>query len=168
MLGILLAICGTVALVSPAFTVGTTYAAVLILGIVLMVAGMATIITAFWAGKWSGMLLQLLVGILYLGGGAGHQGKAAAAALTVFIASMFIVVGALRGRGAGDPLPSLGLGMLNGMVTLIFGIVIYRDFPEASTWLIGVLVGVEMLFRGGLDHAFAGDSRIAGRTGVRL
>src|SRR4029453_16835078 len=66
LLGILLAVCGTAALIFPALTVLTSFAVVVILGVTLIIAGLATIIASFWAGKWSGMLVQLLVGILYL------------------------------------------------------------------------------------------------------
>src|SRR5438876_971947 len=66
LLGILLVLAGSAAIIFPALTILTTFAATLVLGIMLMVSGIATIITAFWAGKWSGLLLQLLVGILYV------------------------------------------------------------------------------------------------------
>ena len=63
MLGILLVACGTVAIViPPLFTVLTT----LVLGILLMVAGLGTIISSFWIGKWSGFFLHLLTGLVYL------------------------------------------------------------------------------------------------------
>src|SRR5258708_3624477 len=64
--GVLLIVCGTVAVIVPAITVTTTLVAMIVLGVSLMVGGIATIIASFWAGKWSGVLLQLLVGIFYL------------------------------------------------------------------------------------------------------
>src|SRR5262245_33546940 len=64
--GVLLVIGGTAAIVFPTITFSASVTATIILGAVMMVAGVATIIAAFWAGKWSGVLLQLLVGILYL------------------------------------------------------------------------------------------------------
>ncbi len=51
-------------------------------------------------------------------------------------------------RGAGAPLPVLGLVLLNGIVTFLLGVIIYRNFPESGIWVIGLLVGLEMLFHG--------------------
>ena len=150
-LGILLAVCGTAALVFPALTVLTSFAAVVVLGVTLMIAGLATIVTAFWAGKWSGMLVQLLIGILYLVTGFAMTDAPgpSTAVLTLFIASLFIVAGAFRTVAAlVVRFPHWGWTLLNGVVTLLMGVVIYRHFPEASLWVIGVLVGVDMVFQG--------------------
>src|SRR5262245_18920623 len=92
LLGILLAVCGTAALTLPTLAVLTSFAVVVILGVALMLSGVATIVTSFWAGKWSGTLLQLLVVILYLVAGfaiTDTPGQSAAM-LTLFIAAMFI------------------------------------------------------------------------------
>ena len=61
--GVLLTLCGAVGIVVPALA---ATAAMLVLGIVLMVGGVATMILSFWAGRWTGLLVQLLVGVLYL------------------------------------------------------------------------------------------------------
>jgi len=37
---------------------------------------------------------------------------------------------------------------LNGVITLLCGIIIYRHFPECSLWVVGILVGLEMFFNG--------------------
>ena len=66
LLGLVLVVCGTLAIIFPAVTEKTSILATVVLGVALMVAGVATIITSFWAGRWSGLLLQLLVGILYV------------------------------------------------------------------------------------------------------
>ena len=151
LLGILLAVSGAAALIFPALTVVTSFASVVILGITLMVAGMATIVASFWAGRWSGLLVQLLVGILYLVAGiaiAEAPGKSAAM-LTLFLASMFIVAGAFRAVAAlVVRYPHWGWSLLNGVITLLCGVVIYRHFPESALWVIGVLVGVDMILQG--------------------
>jgi uncharacterized membrane protein HdeD (DUF308 family) len=151
LLGILLVVCGTAALVFPTLTITTTFAAVVILGVALMVAGVATIVASFWAGKWSGLLVQLLVGILYLVAGfsiADSPGRSAAL-LTLFLASLFIVAGAFRAAAAlVVRFPHWGWTLLNGVVTLLCGFIIYRHFPEAALWVIGVLVGIDLLFQG--------------------
>jgi uncharacterized membrane protein HdeD (DUF308 family) len=151
LLGILLAVCGTAALVFPTMTVVTSFAAVVVLGVALMVAGLATIVAALWAGKWSGLLVQLLVGILYVvaGFGLADSPGRSAAILTLFLASLFIVAGTFRAVAAlMMRFPHWGWTLLNGLITLLCGVIIYRHFPDAALWVIGVLVGVDMLFQG--------------------
>ena len=92
--GVLLTVCGTVAIVLP--PLGHRAACMIVLGVVLMVGGIATIITVFWAGKVErGLLVQLLVGVLYLVVGFAICDLPVTSALimTMFIAALFIVVG---------------------------------------------------------------------------
>jgi uncharacterized membrane protein HdeD (DUF308 family) len=124
---------------------------VVLIGIVLMVAGMGTIITAFWAGRWSGLLVQLLIGILYFVAGisiAEHPGESTLF-ITKFLAAMFIIGGLFRVTASlVVRFPHWGWTLLNGVVTLMLGVVIFRHFPGAALWLIGTLVGVDLLFQG--------------------
>jgi len=148
LMGIFLMVCGTVAL---AFPIVTNVAAMMVLGVVLMVSGVVTIVTAFWTGKWSGLLLQLLVGILYLvvGMQIADTPVKAGVVMAVFIAGFFIVAGAFRAVAALVlRFPHWGGTLLNGIVTLLCGVVIYRHFPECALWVVGLLVGLEMLFNG--------------------
>jgi uncharacterized membrane protein HdeD (DUF308 family) len=149
--GLLLAVCGTAAIVFPLATAATSMIAVIALAVALMVAGMATIVTSVWVGKWSGMLVQMLVGILYLVVGfmvVEHPLKSLVA-LTLFVAALFIVVGIFRTVAALlIRFPNWGWALLNGLLTFLLGMVIYRHFPQAALWVAGLLVGVEMLFHG--------------------
>jgi uncharacterized membrane protein HdeD (DUF308 family) len=62
---------------------------------------------------------------------------------------LFIVMGIFRILGAAIiQFPQWGWSLLNGVVTLLAGMVIYRHFPESAIWVIGLLVGIEMLFCG--------------------
>src|SRR5262245_8287562 len=134
LLGILLVVTGTAAIIFPIFTVGATLTAMLVLGIILLVSGIATIVTAFWAGKWSGMLLQLLVGILYVVAGwvILETPVEAAATLTLLIAAFLIVGGAFRIVSSfAIRFPHWGWALLNGVITLLAGVIIYKRFPTS-------------------------------------
>jgi uncharacterized membrane protein HdeD (DUF308 family) len=151
LLGVLLTVFGTAAIVVPSVTVGTTFAVTIFLGVLLMVGGVASIVSAFWIGKWSGFLIQLLVGLLYLAGGfmMTENPLVSAVTVTVFIAVSFIVLGIFRSVGALSlRYPQWGWSLLNGVVTLLAGIIIYRQLPSDAFWVIGLLVGLEMLFNG--------------------
>jgi uncharacterized membrane protein HdeD (DUF308 family) len=148
LLGIFLVVCGTLAVVFP---IVTNIAVMVVLGIALIAAGIATIVTSFWAGKWSGLLLQLLVGILYVVVGLQITDAPVAAGLVtaIFLAGFFIVVGAFRTVAAlMIRFPHWGWALLNGAVTFVLGVAVYRHFPQCAFWVVGLLVGVEMLLNG--------------------
>ena len=150
-LGILMALGGTACLALPGLTVMTSISVVMLLGIILMVAGLGTIITAFWIGRWSGLLVQLLIGILYLVAGisiADHPLQSLFF-LTKFLAAMFIIGGIFRVTSAlVVRYAHWGWTLLNGVVTLMLGVIIIRHFNEAALWLIGTMVGVDLLLQG--------------------
>ena len=62
-LGIGLVLLGTIALSCTPFVSVVTVA---LFGIIMLVGGIAQVVSAFWAGKWSGFMLQILLGILYV------------------------------------------------------------------------------------------------------
>ena len=148
LLGVLLVLGGTVAIVYPLFS---SLGAVMVLGIVLIISGTFTIIGAFWAGRWSALFLQLLVGILYVMAGMAIRDAPleSVALLTMFIAAFFIVAGAFRIIvSLLERFPQWGWALLNGLVTLIAGVIIYDTFPTSALWVIGLLVGLELLLNG--------------------
>lgn len=151
LLGGLLVAGGTAALVFPAVMAATSVFATLVLGVVLMLSGLATIVGAFWTGRWSGFFVQLLVGLVYLAAGFVVTDRPGVTLLmmTLFISVTFIVLGAFRVVGAlVVRFPQWGWALLNGAVTLLAGIVIYRHLPGDALWVVGLLVGLEMLFNG--------------------
>ncbi len=151
LLGFLLVVLGAAAIVFPAFTVAATFGTMLVLGVMLMAAGVATILGAFWAGHWSGLLLQVLAGILYLVCGyliVDRPFKAVLAG-TLFLAALFIVLGLFRTVVALVlRFPQWGWSLLNGVITFLAGVVIYRHAPGDAFWVLGLLIGLEMLFHG--------------------
>ncbi len=147
-LGLLLVVCGTVAIVTPFIA---TEIAVDFLAAVLLVAGVATIVGAVWAGRWSGLLVQLLFGVLYIVAGFVITERPIMSTLivTIFLAVTFIVGGAFRMLAALlIRFPQWGWALLNGAVTALMGMIIFRHLPFDALWVVGLLVGVEMLLAG--------------------
>lgn len=147
-LGILLCVGGFVAITYPFFS---SVAAVLVLGAILIIGGVFTIVGAFWAGEWSSLVLQLLVGILYVMVGMAIRDAPAEsiAVLTLFTAAFFIVAGIFRiVVSLIERFPQWGWVFLNGVVTLIAGLIIYDTYPVSALWLIGLLLGLDLLFNG--------------------
>src|SRR5687767_12045590 len=147
-LGILLVIAGIVAMVYPFVS---SVVAVTVLGVSLLVSGVATIVTAFWAGKWSALLLQLLIGIFYAVTGFLIMDAPfeSTVVLTLVVATMCIVVGIMRSIAAIMlRFPQWGWSLLSGALTALIGIVIYKNLPQTALWVIGTLIGVQLLFDG--------------------
>ena len=147
-LGVLLILGGLVALVYPTVS---SIAAVIVLGMTLLVSGVATIVASFWAGRWSAMLLQLLVGVLYVVTGfiLMDSPVASTVSLTLFVAALFIVVGIVRTTAAlALRFPQWGWALLSGLLTTLVGVAIYKNLPETALWAIGTLIGIELIFDG--------------------
>ena len=110
-LGIFLLLCGATAVTFPVIT---SLAAISVLGAILIIGGIAMIVGSFWAGKWSGFLINLLVGILYVVGGiaVNESPLFTTVMMTFFLAMSFIVIGAFRGGGPSYPLSTVGLGLV--------------------------------------------------------
>src|ERR1700676_749853 len=107
LLGVALVVLGLAALGSAVFF---SEVAVVFFGLLLLAGGIAQVVSAFWTGQWSGFLVNLLVGLLYIVTGffiidAPLEG---AIALTLLLALRFFVVGFFRIVAAPPPPPPTG------------------------------------------------------------
>ena len=98
------------------------------------------------------MLLHMLIGVLYSIVGfmiietTPVQGLILVTkliAIFLIITGLFRIVAALALR-----FQDWGWVLLNGAVTLLLGLIINRQLPEAALWVIGLFVGIEMIFNG--------------------
>src|SRR5262245_29023484 len=147
-LGILLMVSGVVALSYPFVA---SVAVVMVLGASLLISGIATIVAAFWAGKWSALLLQLLLGIFYavMGFLIMDTPVSSTVSLTLVVAVLFIVMGITRSVAAlAIRFPQWGWALLSGALSTLLGIMIYKNLPEAALWAVGTLVGIQLIFDG--------------------
>jgi uncharacterized membrane protein HdeD (DUF308 family) len=97
------------------------------------------------------MLIHILIGVLYVI--VGYMIVDAPVInmvlITKFIAIFLIVSGAFRIIAAlVARFQDWGWALLNGAVTLLLGIIINRQLPEAALWVIGLFIGIELLFNG--------------------
>jgi uncharacterized membrane protein HdeD (DUF308 family) len=80
--------------------------------------------------------------------------------LTFVLCFYFFAIGVVRiaaglsSRG----LPGAGWVTLNGVLSLLIGLLILVDFPSSASWAIGLLVGIDFLFfgMGAVQAALAG------------
>jgi uncharacterized membrane protein HdeD (DUF308 family) len=147
-LGILLIVLG---IASIGFSVFVTEFSVIVFGLILIGAGITQIIQSFWARKWSGLLLALLLGILYIVTGAVCVAKpiVSALSLTLLIAAFCFVGGLFRMiSSAIMRFEQWGWVFFNGLVTFLLGLIIFADWPVSGLWVIGLFVGIDMLMLG--------------------
>jgi len=148
-LGILMIVLGMVAIGAP-FASGV--AVDLLVGWLLVISGVAHAIHAFKASGWRGGLVQFLCGLLYLGVGVMMivNPVSGLLALTLTVLAYFVVSGIFKIILAVrmEHLPQRGWVTVSGILSLILAIYIGSQFPASALWLVGMLVGIEMLFSG--------------------
>jgi uncharacterized membrane protein HdeD (DUF308 family) len=147
-LGIALVVLG---LVCIAAEVTATLVTVLTFGWLLILGAVVALIQAFRVRKWSGFSLYFLSALLR--GVTGYllirYPFTAEAALTLILASFFIVAGIFRMVGAGTlRFPRWAWAVLSGLIAVALGVTLLVLLPAVSLWFIGVAIGVEFIFDG--------------------
>jgi uncharacterized membrane protein HdeD (DUF308 family) len=148
LLGLVSVIVGFLA-ISSAFV--ATMASVMIFGILLLVAAITEVIHAVMVRNLKGFALHLLAAALY--GIAGlfmiEDPVRAATVLTLLLAASFLVGGVLRIIfSLVGQFSAWGWVLLNGVVDVILGILLLSGWPETSLWVIGLFVGIDLIFHG--------------------
>jgi uncharacterized membrane protein HdeD (DUF308 family) len=154
-LGILLIILGAICVVKA--QTATTFS-ILVLGWVLAISGVVWLVNSFYALRWHGFFLFLLNAIVrgVIGCLLIRHPDAGAAGVTLLLASLFIVSGLFRAVGAGViRFPRWGWTVFSGLVSLSFGVYLLAIWPVASAYLIGIVIGVDLIFDGGALVGFA-------------
>ena len=164
-LGVLSALLGTLALV---LVVSATIASVVMLGGFVAIVGAAEIVMGFRSRTWGRFFLWIIAGLLYLAAGiaAIAQPLMAAAIFTLFLGASFGATGLVRlwiafGLPSGQP---RALAFLSGAVTTLLGVVVVSGWPANSLFLLGMLLGVDLIFYGWSWIGFALFLRRFGRA----
>jgi uncharacterized membrane protein HdeD (DUF308 family) len=148
-LGILWVVLGIAAIALPPLA---SLAVTLTIGIVLAVGGIAQIIQAFGTHTWRGLVWHALGGLLALATGLliMYYPLAGMLTLTAFLGGYFLAEGIIRIIWAFQQraLANWGWTLTSGIVSLALGVLVFVAFPGASLWVIGVLVGVDLIFAG--------------------
>jgi uncharacterized membrane protein HdeD (DUF308 family) len=139
---------GTIAL---GYSVLFTFATVIFFGALLLVGGIFEIVGSFWTRLWSGFFLHLLSGVLSVVVGFFflRDPGGASLAMTLLLACFLIVAGSMKiVVSVTHRLASWGWVLLSGVIDVALGLMIWADWPLSGLWVIGLFVGISMLFRG--------------------
>lgn len=147
--GVVLIIAGVLAIFSP-LVAGLSIT--IMVGAMLAVSGISQCFLAFRAGAFGRALVVFVVGVLMTVAGFYmiNQPASGLATLTLILMAYLIASGILEIVVAFQLKPADGWGLefANGAVTLILGILLWRQFPLSGAWAIGILFGIKMLFSG--------------------
>jgi uncharacterized membrane protein HdeD (DUF308 family) len=149
-LGIAMVVLGTIAIGSACIAT-VTVTMTWLFGFMLLAGGIAEIVSSFSAGRWSGTLVHLLIGVLYVVAGLMiiEQPAERAIQITLIIAFFLIVSGMIRIVSAlSERFAGWGWVLLNGGVTLLLGLLIFKQWPLSGLWVIGLFVGIDLIFNG--------------------
>lgn len=147
---------GAIALLAGIVALGSvvmaTASAVFIVGIMMLLAGFAEIITAFSAKGWGRFLFWLVLGALYVFAGliCLQNPFAAATILTLALGVALIVSGLLRIFLAtqmrhGTP---WGWVVFSGVLSFLLGLMIVAHWPASSFYVLGIFLGVDLIMIG--------------------
>jgi uncharacterized membrane protein HdeD (DUF308 family) len=148
-LGIVYVVTGLIALSS---VVMATVASVFVVGIMMLIAGVAEVINAFQIKTWGRFLLWLLLGVLYIVAGfvTFENPLLAAALLTLMLGAALVASGIMRvllAFGMKDATPWIWVA-LSGVITFLIGLVILAHWPVASLYVLGIFLGIDLVVAG--------------------
>ncbi len=124
---------------------------VILLGCLLLGAGVLQIINGAYAAKWAGFSLSILMGLLYIIAGALciFKPMESASAISVLIGALLLLGGLFRLISAiRFHFDNWGWVVFNGLTAVLLGILILIEWPSSGLWVIGVFVGIDLLLIG--------------------
>ncbi len=147
--GVAFIILGVLAVGSPALAAVAVNA---VIAWLIVLAGVVHLSLAFYAHRAGSVLWKLLVGLAYIFFGIyliAHPALGVAS-LTLVLALLFLVEGIfdialffqMRAIGGSSWI------LVDGIITLALGLMIYLRWPSSSNWAIGTLVGVSLIISG--------------------
>jgi uncharacterized membrane protein HdeD (DUF308 family) len=148
--GILMLIGGFLAICIP---LASGIGVAIVIGWLLLISGVWHLLFGFRSGSGiGGFLWQLLLAIVY--GAAGLMvllyPLAGVAWLTLVLATFLLIEAGLEIGLYFSIRKKVNAGgvLLDGIITLLLGILIWAQWPFSSVWAIGTLVGVSLIFSG--------------------
>lgn len=147
--GFLLVILGFAAL---GLSLVATIATVTLNGILFLIGGGAEVGIGMHSRTWGSFFLWVIGGLLYLAAGAICivNPLLASVVLTLLLGAGLIAAGVVRLVLAFrlPPIQSRVLVFLAAAITILLGLVIVTHWPMDSVYVLGTLLGVDLLFHG--------------------
>jgi uncharacterized membrane protein HdeD (DUF308 family) len=148
-LGLAYLVTGLIALGS---VLAATVVSVLLVGIMMIVAGIAQIINAFQLRGWGRFLICALLGLLYIVAGFAtfENPLLAATLLTLILGAALVASGMVRlfvAFSVKDESPWLWL-LVSSVATALLGLLILAHWPVNGVYVLGVFLGLDLVMAG--------------------
>jgi uncharacterized membrane protein HdeD (DUF308 family) len=149
LVGIILIVLGCLAL---GYQFIATVFSIYFIGALILFAGIAQALHSFSIKSFGQSALWAVMGILYIFIGlmSFFQPIAVSSALTLVMSFLLIMSGftqifaAINNRN----LPRWGWVLTSGIITLILGFMIIASWPYDSLWILGMFLGIDLIFQG--------------------
>jgi uncharacterized membrane protein HdeD (DUF308 family) len=148
-LGVVYLLAGFAALGS---VVMATVASVLVVGAMMIVAGVAEVFGAFQIKSWGKFLLWVLLGVLYIVAGfvTFENPLLAAVLLTLILGASLVASGIMRiilAFSMKRETPWIWV-VLSGVITLLLGLLILGRWPVSSLYILGLFLSIDLITAG--------------------
>jgi uncharacterized membrane protein HdeD (DUF308 family) len=149
LLGVVTAIAGLLALIWPWIS---GVAVTVVVGVALVIGGVARLVAAFSAGSFGRGTLAFIGGALTLLAGTILVARPGAGltALTLLLGAYLLVDGIFGAVLAFRVKPEKGWGwmLFSAVMAFLLGILLLVEWPLSGLWAIGTLVGINLMFAG--------------------
>ncbi len=123
-----------------------------LLGVLVVAGGIVRIIWAFGSGSFGKGLLMFFIGVLTFLCGIALLANPlfVSGVLTIMLAIYFVLDGIFEIVAGIKRRPSTGWNwmLFGGIISILLGVIIWRQFPLSGIWAIGILLGIKLLFVG--------------------
>ena len=118
----------------------------------IVLAGLAYLASAFASRNAGAFIWRMLIGLVYIFGGGylGLHPQLALESFTAVMAVIFVMEGVLEfvtffqfRRYSGS-----GWALFDALTTLLLAFLIMYPWPSSSTWAIGTIIGINLIFSG--------------------
>jgi uncharacterized membrane protein HdeD (DUF308 family) len=148
LLGIVFVLAGFVVLGD---VVLATIVSTVIIGVAAVAAGIFELVHAFWTKGWGGFVWQIVLGLLYIVGGVAllTQPVAGSVLLTWVLGFVLLASGIVRILvGFGRWAEAGWVLVISGLFGIGAGFVILSGWPMTGLWVLGFLLGVDLVLHG--------------------
>jgi len=138
--------------------VTATIVSILFFGWLLLLACGIEVAQAIVVGHWAGFFHHLVAAILF--GVTGFlivtRPLLGAEVATMLIAMLFLIGGLFQAASSvWVALPGWGWQLADGIITFILGVLVLAQWPVSGLWVIGLFVGIDLIFYGAAWIALA-------------